>query len=151
MALIELFDRPINNNPDDTKRLALGDPNSAIEDIELGDFYTLLAAKLGLDDYALESALTNLATKTYAMQGLASGSTTIGDIDNTGNKEDSIVFSSELPNTNYRVLCEIYDPTGQPSYIIIKAKYTTGFTYHIVAAFNSGTQNITLNWKVEPL
>lgn len=57
MALLELFDRPINNNPADTKRLAFAGSDSPIENIELEEFYILLAEKLGLNNFSLTKVI----------------------------------------------------------------------------------------------
>ena len=116
-------------------------------------YQTASGAVLGVANTTIYNPTSDYhpATKRYADKGLVSGSTVIGDIDGTSNKEGDISLGVTLSNTNYRVFIEVYDPTGQPSYVTIKTKYTDRFTYHILAAFSSGTQNITLNWKVEPL
>lgn len=91
------------------------------------------------------------AYATYMDAGLAHGSEVIGDIDESSNKEGTISLGVTLSNTNYRILCEVYEPNGQPVYVTIKAKTTTNFTYHVTAAYNSAVQSVTLNWKAESL
>jgi hypothetical protein len=108
---------------------------------------------LGVANTGVYEPTTNYhpATKLYADRGLASGSNSLGDFSSGDWKEVVVTIGVTLSNTNYKVLGEVYDTSGDGFVWFIKLKTTTQFTIRARANSSGTVEASFLNWKILPL
>lgn len=151
-------DENLNDLPDKSQaRTNLGVYETTAVDNALAQKATLYQASsgavLGVANTAVYEPTSDYhpVTKRYADKGLASGSATIGDYSAGDWKETIITLGITLSNTNYKVLGEISDSSGDGCVWFVKSKTATQFTIRSRANSSGTVESVTFNWKVESL